>query len=312
MEKGKAGRVDYSKYLDETTPSYKIIMPLRLCMGIGLVIMGIIAVTAMPFLKNSTTILATQTPAADDHVGMALHPPASNIVARFKPLLSIGVSSLIFGVLIAISSRAEKLQIWYIRGCEQYSCYFSYYQVCFQSGFVILTIMPLSGVINVYELVFATALTFAEFWLYLCSDLTNALVLNNWEFVDTIKIRHTPNDPAADYFRLTGRAAWFTNCYQPLLGAIVTHMLIWIIILIHVIESARSSVYEINSVFIVIIALTMFLQMLIPVFKLIQLARPSSSVFHGFRMYRFVLMAVEMTEFANMVVVTTLLIFAIK
>lgn len=291
------------KYINPTRPTWSTIKKIKLVFAVILILVGVVGLTMFSIKAKQGTILATQIPAIGEIIGKIETTPLSRIVGKIYPNLNICISALLSGLWLVISLNVNAIYIIIIEEVRLFSAFTIYYQICFQGTIIILTILPLAGVINVYELAFAIALTWAEMLMYLYSDITNALTMFNWEMIDNAK-NGDPSNPVATFRRFPGKHAstpWLKFCFTPIMGAIVIHLFCWIIIMIHLLEAIESSTYGTDRVYVGVVILTAVIQMFVPLIKLAQLLRPP--IFISIRFYKCVVMIIEIIQFINIIVI---------
>lgn len=294
------------------SPKWEFVVMCKERMGYVLIVFSLVSIICGSVLDPSkrSTVLATQFPQKDQTVGMLTKTPESHSVLTFTPLLSIGIPNLIIGIWMVVSMRVETIKSLFVVEIQQrYMARLSYYQVIIQSTILVLTVMPLAGVINAYELASLSALTWAEFLMYLHSDLANMEVLNNWELVDAFV--NTDNMTPVAIVRLFKKveAPNFQYNYEQVLGAMGMHTFIYIIVLIHLIQSMSATNYQTNASYDSAVLMTLFLQYLIPVVKILQIARVP--YLKCFTVYKMVILCIEIIEIVNTILVIVLLISAI-
>jgi hypothetical protein len=215
--------------------------------------------------------------------------------------------SVLVGCWMLGSMRFDPIKNIFIKEITlSYSARIMYYQVIVQSTFIVLTVMPLAGVVNVYELAFSAALTWAEFLMYLHSDVVNIIALNNWELVDTARNPVAGNPMMTLMRTYPKQPPFFVFNYEPLIGAISMHTFIYIIMMIHLIQSMSSLQCDTNPFFNTVVILTTFLQFMIPLTKLLQMVR--NRYLQWFTVYKFTVVAIEIIQVVNMVLIQVFLV----
>jgi len=293
-------------------PKWEHVLVVRERMAYILVVFGLIGVICGAVLDPTKrrTILATQFPDQGQTVGMLTETPDSHTVLTFTPLLSISIPAFLIGIWMAVSMRVKWLKDLFVFEIQiTYMARITYYQAVIQSTVIVLTVMPLAGVVNAYELATLSALTWAEFLMYLHSDLANMSVFNNWDIVDVVV--NTQNlSPEIILSRIApSKSPNFQYNYEQMLGGIAMHTFVYIILLIHIIQSMSSPNYDTNIYYNWIVFITLFLQYLIPIFKFLQMAR--IPYLKCFTVYKMVILSIEIIETVNTVVIIFFLILAI-
>jgi hypothetical protein len=254
-----------------------------------------------------TTILTTETPVPGQMLGRLTKDPQCVQAATISPLLVITVTATLVGAWQLISMRTEQLTLIYFEECNTYTARMMYYQVAVESTLIVLCILPLAGIMDVYALAFASALTWAEFLMYLYSDLINVYPLNNWEIIYSVP-NPVPNNPVQtlrNYSATILPIIQFT--WEPLMGALFMHIFIYIIVFIHVIKGATSPSYSYQWSFITIVIITAFLQLLIPFCKIAQFVK-GSRLLAFLTVYRLSVLSLEIIEFLNITIIILFLI----
>lgn len=140
-------------------------------------------------------------------------------------------------------------------------------QLTFQGALIVAIVFPLAGIVNVYELVFATALSATQFrilWMfgevnsgYFCKrDFLKLDRMFGSQFSEDVKIR-------SEY------GSWLTTKFTlwqgPFYTAIAIHLLIWIVGLIHLIQSETMKNAKTEAGFVVLFVVVFILISLIPI-----------------------------------------------
>ena len=291
-------------------PSWPSIRKFKMTMAGILILVGAVVIIAFAVDPNGqSSMLATQIPPPGQSVGRVKSTPVSREVGVITPQLVIGICCMMSGAWIMASVNVMIVYNRLRKEVSLFSAYTLYYQICFQGTAIILTILPLAGVINVYELAFAVALTWAEMLMYLFTDITNALPMHDWELIDNA-IYKVAGDPVKTYQNVKNNSKevpWLKFCAKPLIGAFLTHIFTWTIITIHIVEAIESTSYEIETRFVVIVFGTLLLQLVIPLFKGLQLMR-IDALMHWFKFYRVVVLIIECVQFLNMVLIAVFLL----
>lgn len=293
-------------------PMAMTILSARQRMGAALIGLGVIEFLAHWFLPYNGTVLATQMPTGPDSVGRVRQTPESMTVTRMYPQLNIAIGSALAGVLMLATAAWPAARLVFMRECTEFLSYIIHLQACFQSMILIVTVLPLAGVVNVYELALAAMLTFAGYFIMLFSDMGNQKQFSHWETVDTWRI-----DMAEDPYVAFRRAASARHIepllvfnWLPVVMMLVVFCFIWIIIFMHLGDALNSSTYSVEGDFVAVVIGTGILQALIPIVKIVQLARPSLLVQRNLCSYKFVVATIDVVEFANMAGVGIILMFA--
>ena len=146
-----------------TSPPAEIVVKCRRWMGLALMALGVIEFVVHWFLPYNGTVLATQTPIGPDSVGRVRQVPASQVVSRMYPQMNIAIGSFISGAILFTTMHFPVLRTLFFDQCVENLSYILHLQACFQSMIIVITILPLAGVVNVFELAFASVLTFSQF-----------------------------------------------------------------------------------------------------------------------------------------------------
>jgi hypothetical protein len=315
LERGKPGRLliynngkspPVEALFDRLKPSWPTIRKMKNIMAVLLCLVGVVAIALSTVAgSNKSSIMATQIPPQGEYVGRVRGAPVSRIVGTINPQLVIGVCCVLSGLWMVFSMNVDVVCTRMMNEVSDFAAYLIYYHICFQGTAIMLTVLPLAGVINVYELAFAVTLTWAELLMYLYTDIMNVRAMHSWEMVDTSK-RRVPSDPVATFRRLCpAEEPYLLFSLKPLLGAVVVHLFTWIIIVIHVVEAIQSNSYKIETSFIVIVMTTLFLQLLVPLIKTLQFAR--LELLPWFKFYKFMLLSMETVECVNMLFIALFL-----
>lgn len=258
-------------------------------------------------LDDHGTALATQTPIGADSVGRVHQTPSSRIVTRMYPQLNMAIGSIIAGTMMAASMQVQFLRNEYFRQCLECVSYFVHLQACFQSMIIVVTIMPLAGVVNVYELAFASVLTVAQFLIMLFSDISNQYAFKQWHIIDTNCVRGEA--PLATLARCEPHIRSLVGFFRtPMVGATLVHVFTWTIILVHLVEAMLAR--RVESDFVGLVLFTALMQLVLLFLKWVQIMRPARLVGVNLCTYKFVVAAVDAIEFANMLVVGVVLVYA--
>jgi hypothetical protein len=290
-------------------PTLQTVMMIKDVLGVILILSGLATLMSFFFVSKQkrSTVLAVQTAQGDQTIGMLSMTPESRTVLVFNPILCISIVSVLVGCWMLGSMRFDPIKNIFIKEITlSYSARIMYYQVIVQSTFIVLTVMPLAGVVNVYELAFSAALTWAEFLMYLHSDVVNIIALNNWELVDTARNPVAGNPMMTLMRTYPKQPPFFVFNYEPLIGAISMHTFIYIIMMIHLIQSMSSLQCDTNPFFNTVVILTTFLQFMIPLTKLLQMVR--NRYLQWFTVYKFTVVAIEIIQVVNMVLIQVFLV----
>ena len=282
----------------------------RRLMGLTLVGLGLVEFVAHWFLPYNGTVMATQTPVGFESVGRVRSTPESSTVSRIYPQLNIAIGSLIVGGVLLLTSTWRDAQVLFIEQCNRYLSYIVHIQACFESMILIITVLPLAGVVNVYELAMASMLTVAQYFVMLFSDMSNQVQLSHWETAEAYRARRDEPPDAAFRKAGVGVAAKLGFHWMPIVLMLVIFTFLWVIIFLHLGEAMTSSVYSVEPDFQAIVFFTGIMQALIPILKVIQLARPWLFVSRNYCTYKSIVMAIDMVEFINMTFVGLVLVFA--
>ena len=291
-------------------PMALTIINARRNMGLALLALGAVEFVAHWFLPYNGTVMATQTPVGKDAVGRVRQTPESLTVSRMYPQLNIAIGSAIAGAVLLATATWPAAQHMFMQQCSEYVSYLVHLQACFQSMIIVVTVLPLAGVVNVYEMALAAMLTVAQYFIMLFSDMSNQKQLSHWETVDSWS-----DGPDEDPRRAFRRA---TTAIEPLLvfnwlPVVVTLLLfsfVWIVIFMHLGDALNSRTYSVEGDFVFVVVATGVLQVIIPLAKVVQIARPRLLVARSLCSYKFVVATIDFVEFINMAFVGIVLMFA--
>lgn len=307
VEHGPAGsRNDIHTQLTDVYPTWDTIMRIKKYSSIILMVSGALGFIVSFLLHNTTTVLSRQVPGAGEEVGKLKHTPVSKQAGEISPVRSICMFALLIG-LAGYAVTQDTVFVIYINQIRQsHVARITYYIAALQSTVIMLTILPMTGVINVYELIFASMLTLSEFMMYIYSDIINHQATNNWELYDA-SIDKIPDDPVATVARIKKNTTIITEFnYEPLTAGIVIHLVSYCVVIFHLIESLSATTYTIEPVYAFAVFATFFLQILIPVFKLFGMLRlPLTTTFYPYRVY---ILSVEVIECVTIELLICLLI----
>jgi hypothetical protein len=292
-----------------TSPPAEIVIKARRWMGITLMGLGVVEFVVHFFLPYNGTALATQTPVGTDSVGRVRQTPTSYVVSRMYPQMNIAIGSLVAGAMLFVTMHYPAFRTMFFEQCVNNLSYIVHLQACFQSMIIIITVLPLAGVVNIYELAFATVLTVAQFLIYLFSDMSNQTPIKHWEFVDAYGDVGEP--PERSFHRACPHETPVLGFqWMPVVSGVVLFVFTWSIVFIHLVLAFTASTYSVEADFAAVVILTAALQMLIPITKIVQLARPALLVSRTMCTYKFVVASIDAIEFVNMVIVGVVLMYA--
>lgn len=306
IDKHKRGVIQHVDKLSPTKPTWTMVRLAKLTMGAVLLFSGVCCMIAFAFKADETSILTNQLIEHGQWVGRVQSLPRTVIIVSISPLLILAFGSVVVGAWLSVSMTKPILMDMYFEECSLYTAYLAYYQVCFQAIIVIFIVLPLSGVVNIFEFMFASALTSAEFIMFMHSDIINTLALNSWDIVDCcIEKGDTPQET---YRVVMGNSStpWFTFSYEPLITGTVLHFFCWIIIFVHLGYALDSNSYDIDRSFVFIVFFSFICQTIVPLCKIVQLRLTKTPPL--FTSYKFVVIVIELVQFANFVVIAIALI----
>ena len=93
-----------------------------------------------------------------------------------------------------------------------------------------------------------------------------------------------------------------------MVGATLVHVFTWTIILVHLVEAMLAR--RVESDFVGLVLFTALMQLVLLFLKWVQIMRPARLVGVNLCTYKFVVAAVDAIEFANMLVVGVVLVYA--
>lgn len=290
-------------------PPMTLIFRARRMMGTALLLLGVVEFVAHWFLPLNGSVLATQTPVGRDSVGRVRQTPESLTVSRIYPQLNIAIGTFIAGLMV-LSTEWRTVAVIFASQCQQSLLYFVHIQACFQSMILIITVLPLAGVVNVYELVMAAMLTVAQYSIMLFSDMSNQMQLSHWDTVDIY--RGSRDEPPAQAFMNAGvhMRPVLEFHWMPLMLMLFIFVSVWAVIYLHLADAMHSDTYSIEADFVFIVIFTGIAQAIIPIVKVMQFARPWILVSRSLCTYRAIMFAIDIMEFVNMAVVGVALMFA--
>lgn len=241
------------------------IILMRRVFGGFYLLMGIIGLIVFFTGTDTCTKLSRQITAPNEQVGRTDEVAISKSSVEICPPLANAVTMLIVGIIMTVTSFLTNFRIYLCNGMNKHDNTILWSQMAFQGAMIVATVFPLAGIVNVYELIFATALSGAEFrvlWMfgevnsaYFCKrDFMKLDRLYGTQFSDEVKMR-------SEY------GSWLTTKFNlwegPFWTAVIMHSFIWIVGLIHLIQSetAKNAKTEAGFVvlFIVVFILITFL-----------------------------------------------------
>lgn len=307
IERGAVTHADIR--LADVQPTWEMIMKIKRQASIVLMVSGAIGFVVSFFLHDTTTVLSRQVPGSGEEVGKLKNLPVSKQAGEISPIRSICMFALLIGAL-GYAVTQDTVFVMYINQIKQaHVARITYVIAALQSTVIMLTILPLTGVINVYELIFASMLTLAEFAMYIHSDIINHQATNNWELYDA-SVDKIEGDPAGTVARIKRNMMIIMDFdYEPVTAGIVIHIVTYFIVIFHLSESLGATAYSIEPIYVFAVFATFFLQILIPIFKLFGMLRlPLTTSFYA---YRFYVLSIEIIECVNIELLICLLIIGL-
>jgi hypothetical protein len=285
--------------LNDLHPTFEFILTTKKNTAVVLIFSGVIGLIVSFFFDTATTIISRQVPADGDNVGELTSTPISKQAGQISPIRTISVFAFLSG-LVTFVIATKYFTEYRAQIQDHYVARIAYYTAVTQSTVIFMTILPLTSVINVYELTFAVMLTFAEYMMYIYSDIINVQPSNNWDIYDASnEMEKTAERSAAQVVskHKQGLFIIMEYNYEPLICGIIIHCVLYVVIFYHLAETLGAKTYDIAPIYTASVIITSFLQMLIPMLKLCSMIRPTfMKKLYNYKTYVFL---VELIECVN-------------
>jgi len=243
------------------------ILTTRRSFGALYLIMGLVSFVTFFTGDDTCTQLSRQVTAPHETVGRADMLAVSKKSIEICPLLANSATMVLVGVALIVTTLVDYFKEIIVDSLNKHNNPILWAQLTFQGAMIVMIVFPLAGIVNVYELLFATVLSGTEFSIVWMSGEVNSAYFCKRDFLKMDSM-YGSEFPKADkeqsmygpYFR-TRIILW----QRPIFTALAVHAIIWIIGLIHLVQSEMMKDAKTEAGFVILFIFVFVLFTFLPV-----------------------------------------------